>query len=1317
MKINSIQLAQLIIYCHKQKPFFTQDETEENEENELFSLISHEDVEGLSYWLFFHSFIKHKIEKIFNDKTCSIKNPSYDVQEQVSNILLAFMKEQKSKKTLAKFASSDFSATGYLDLDSEIRVLSSKLNGEQKIVNQSIFPFLNSKNRRNQDLMRSLNLVLISCPDYASDSTVRKLAKNIAGLAKGERKQFYYYHLAEEHAIGFDVERDKNGQYNIFCFESAADPRHLETVDLLYKSLSQMGVSFKFKSCRSQLQRDGYNCSIYVLAALTEFAKYEQVFEYISEDYEEDMELGKLKETVMPGAMMKAGRRISLDVMDKISWVPLSALPTKIILMSQSYESMKEALKTSKDFDLDEDIFIERHKKKYRYDSAHHSSTKYINQRRSSIRQSLQFHGKRLTEKAYQEYVKDLPLLPMIDNGTELDFKKEITNNDTMSLDEKIDYIERLFLSITKRAELTKYVWKNPLQYITPTQFKSLLLLRNEYLFLISQKPQNEMASYFKNKDESILAYRLERWSTQQPGLNNIEPLQNLFKRHFSRDFVVNYYQNSHGMEFEDLKIKNPLFPLLNDSESINAKVLLDTLNALENEYRNAEGKTLYNLEKKLSLIEEVFNKIENENKKMDFILASDTLDNMTLLQSIESTEAYVLTADKRFYYMNKKAKEPLVEIPLDEHQVEKMIAAYAKTSEEADEGSPQFPSAEEKIKCLIKDIPLHLLDAITSITHHNPYTEAEIKRIYTNEALKEAYLQLWRQLFDIDIDLSLRKLRYKKELFALEIPKMMEGQTNPFKSLVNQLVSEDILIYCRIQLKEELPQTFLEAMSHHSFMVKSLRSAESIGRKLKDIEENILCPQDVPFSLTEKMDYLHILSEQVLSKQLQKEEEYFYLEQIANAYLILLNDDENNGHWMVSSEHISAEFMLLPLLGADKQKALTVANILERLNYSTQLLVKLQLLDIAFNMIVNSEGLYAQEEGVEDYSSQQLSDISILQEAYIELLRKQPYDPNAKKFNNYLRDTVKDSSLMGFISPGTEEQTQQKRQSFLAQLLEGKERPLSKTSPITNDSIKNKTGTGSDKSVYLEYASNTFFKMVTSFAHMFKTEKFEDILTAYFQHIPQATSHAPMKKYQIEEHSSLNFKLKTFHFSDFMPERSRWIVYERYYPPVKSINEFDWKLNLAIHKDDLLKAFLIIADCARSFKLGTFKLMSQKQANCIQSEKDLKMLGREAVIYCNANPELDSKQWVKIISVIEDRLKQAGIRPSTDVSPASNRKLGKYTSYTHGAWTVKRMDVPFDEGIRETALEDEDLFDAYQYDEATESIILKEQKILASFP
>ncbi len=158
----------------------------------------------------------------------------------------------------------------------------------------------------------------------------------------------------------------------------------MEALDLLYKELTKKGIKFEIKSCQSQLQKDEYNCSVYTLAVLSELSKYDHAFDYLPTEYAEELTLKATKEIKIEENFTKK-RTVKLDNMDKISWVKLSDMPTKVIAMSQSYQAMEQALKKSKDFDLDPAVFIQLHKEKYHFDQSNEQSTKYVNQRRKHI--------------------------------------------------------------------------------------------------------------------------------------------------------------------------------------------------------------------------------------------------------------------------------------------------------------------------------------------------------------------------------------------------------------------------------------------------------------------------------------------------------------------------------------------------------------------------------------------------------------------------------------------------------------------------------------------------------------------------------------------------------------------------------------------------------------------------------------------------------------------------------------------------------------------------------------------------------------------
>lgn len=1327
-KLSSSQLAELIISSYKKLPLVTG-----GFKDELVDLIEQGKVENLAYWLQFHSFVRYQLRKTLMQRgDVNVHAPSVEIAKQVNEVLERYLEQQKIKQTLPKYITEDFTTTDYLPLSGELERTLLRLRDGQKITRQEIAPFIKAKNRRNEFLARSLDIVPISCAEYASESTLRKLVKGIAGLGKGERKQFFYYHLNEEHAIGFDVERDEDGKLKIFCFESASDPRHLETVDLLYKKLSSMGLDFEFKSCVSDIQKDSYNCAIYTLAALNEFGKYAHAFDYLPEQYEEDKDIGKTRAVKIPqgGAMMMKARHVQLDVLDKISWVRISDMPTKIIAMSQSHQAMEKALKESKDFDLDPATFVTMHKQKYHYEESKRESTKYINRRRENIREHAAAAGKVILEKAYSKYVQDLPLLAKIDKGEEVNFHQEISKNDSLTWDEKVQYIEKLFISITKRAGISKYLWNDPLDKISLMQFKSLLLLRNEYLYLLSQKSFEEIQEYFDDRNESSpLHYRLELWANRRTDLN-VEPLQKVFVRCFKMDDVVLFYKKAHYYNVSDLEIKNPLVALFHNSTNVDANDVIRKLEGLENQYRGTSGESLYDGSKKLALIDEQLKSLEVSEKRVSFILAASSLDNETLLKSVHADEAYVLLDNgKALYYINKKnEKSPIVPIPFTESAFKKLqeVDWGEFESREQDEEEPhkRFSLSEgENSKPITEIMSYKQLNFLTSLVNHTPYTSEEQQKFQAQSVLKEAYIILLAELFAVDKWKALSIINHHPRLFSDEL-EVVARNLKAMNQIIAKFWSEDMLFAVHLVCRE-CPSSIPNPFSKRIDRQESL-SAQEILSRLSDTEKSYSGEEETAVTTNNKIKFLLSLSDYVVSANLaNKKLEVAYLQQISMAYIELLNSD-NCGYQSIEEDHIPAQYVLYPLLGSKKQESMTIENILKKLNKCGNLFMKLKLLDVAFATVINAQELYTDKMG-KHYSPQQLSDLRILQSAYLDLIKTEPYDDKDSDFNNKLKSKVSDSVYSGFLSEN----------KTLQGLLIGKGRP---SSPKTKSSVTNKTMVETPQSPVIQGGvSYTFFRIVGKAFDLFNTQSseqtktveqkdlfntqsskqtkiveqkadtLEQVVVDYYRNPPRDRNYTSLRRYHTLEYQDFNFRLERFHFSDSFAELTQWIAYERCKPVVPQIDEFDWKLNLAIHKEDLEKAFPIIATFANKFNLGTFKMMSQTQAEHLHKSQDKKMVGREVVIYCNANPEYDEVKWVAMISELEEALKKAGIRtsedacPETKACPVSNRRLGKYTSYTHGAWTVKRMDVPFDEGIKETALVDEDLFAHYEYDASHE--------------
>ncbi len=179
-----------------------------------------------------------------------------------------------------------------------------------------------------------------------------------------------------------------------------------------------------------------------------------------------------------------------------------------------------------------------------------------------------------------------------------------------------------------------------------------------------------------------------------------------------------------------------------------------------------------------------------------------------------------------------------------------------------------------------------------------------------------------------------------------------------------------------------------------------------------------------------------------------------------------------------------------------------------------------------------------------------------------------------------------------------------------------------------------------------------------------------------------------------------MNFSMSTF--------SNQWVVYNRSNLIGVNLNKSDWKINLSIHQNDIIKALPIIAKIALDHNLGSFKVMYKKYADECQNKKTMK--GREFVFFNCANPDFDGQKFIEILSKIENALKEAKIRNSTDTPPRSNRKLGYYSSYTHDAWTNDARggisaDIPFEEAVEETGLIDDDPFIGYGYDDLSKSI------------
>ncbi|WP_193392303.1 hypothetical protein, partial [Legionella erythra] len=410
---------------------------------------------------------------------------------------------KEKKKTLQKLVLDDFKVTNYLELRSK----------KEKISGYTVSPELTRAlvgglNRIRKAIEVPIPLEEITTKDYAPQGTVYKLAKKIRALKPGERKQFVYYHGNKNHAIAFDVE-NRAGTLNIFCFDSSKDEKQLEAIDLLIDKLEKSKIKFEIKSCQAGIQKDDNNCSVFSILALKEFAKYDHVFDFLPEKYEEDEKLKKQnKASVSTGAV--SSREVTLRNMGKVGWVKVNDMPTRIISMDQKYDEMKNILTASKQFDLDADKFCQAHKDYMEIGLASDNDKKLVNRKR------------KLIDERYKAVLdeNEKPLFEKhLDNITELSFIKENRDlnihdilKDKKSIEEKIEAIEKVFFAITDIYKI-RYSTDLKTEVSIPDHVaRAMLNLRNEFLTQVCNSNEDiKSKNLFTSHTKSILGFKLDK--------------------------------------------------------------------------------------------------------------------------------------------------------------------------------------------------------------------------------------------------------------------------------------------------------------------------------------------------------------------------------------------------------------------------------------------------------------------------------------------------------------------------------------------------------------------------------------------------------------------------------------------------------------------------------------------------------------------------------------------------------------------------------------------------------------------------------------
>ncbi|ARH00087.1 hypothetical protein [Legionella micdadei] len=1298
-QLSTLDLANLILQC-----VAGGDSSNLGTENlnELEIILLNKDAEKLAYWLQFHSFIKYKFDKITNNFTeINIEDPEPDLIAAVNEIISAFSREQEAKKSLVKFKNEDFSNSDYVALSQEISNLHSQIRSSENALREdSIQPLLNAKTRRNKELSRHANIKAIGAPDYATEFAHRKLVKAIVGLKPNERKQLLYYHFGEAHAFGFDIERTPEGKLLIFSFETVTDAKHLHALQLLHNSLSQLGENFEIRSCNSFLQKDGYNCATYTLAVLSELSKYDHVFSYLPETYEEDTEVIALRgrELTMPhgGMLSNTNRKFKFEVVDKIKWIKLSDMPTKIISMGQSHTEMEELLKQAPGFDLDPAKFIEILKEKYQFDPRNPQTTKYINRRRERIASHVEKSKDSVKQDAYAKFLEKMPLLGLIDKVVTPDFNKEITENDHLKLDEKISYIKNLFLAMTIRRGFGWALRSSDLVDFSEHEVNILILLRNEYLRLLAKKDFEEAKKVIGSYGDPIFHNELDSILKERPVPSEVQPLSAVFNEVFSQGQRIAIYRDIKKFYLpKALDIHNPFISLyeINPSE-LTAGKIDELFSKLEDDYRDPEtGISIFDAERKLELLTGFIEKFGKKN-----------------IADLSNEQIHAM------FFLRNKCISLLSELKVGEGRLINYLYSMSSFFRKFDTQNSEFSSIQ--------------LDASIKSFH------TEMAENFTKEELLFIDTELHESVFGrfvVDPTNPLLELigteNFTKENIVMTLRKVREDYRDingksriKLYGLVG-FINETIRAVDSLPFDErthafgELKKAYLALLSERKRGFNQICTSDLIVKRilfpflgnkkaLPMNERNILKLVSDSDNLLVKLSLLetafYCITSPYLNGIYESASEGYTAQQIADinvlksVYVKLI---KNEPYDREDSDFNSKLQKFVEIRNRGGIPTFTSLIDISH-NDSSGAMVSIRS-DI--DRMVNGE-LRPIKQAVTISELSWISFFSILPLSIISWL---PYfRSDGDKLAGDEVDSVEQSDTVGesgwisffgnlpslilcwipYFSKQAVKPVHDGPTQINQGVLEAQGQIDAFVEPNQVDDVAGKQSEEEDSRT-LQFASNTLgFFSESSHKKTTSKQSLSNIINSFYTSSEQ---HFQSDSLNIELIRSSTSK------SGFGKDITSWIQYNRLHPDVGNFED-NWKLNLAIFEEDIPKAFEIIAELAQKNNLACFKVMSQAQARA--SMKTFPhMLGREMVIYCGANPEFNGEKWIEIIQEIETALDEAGVRTSKEIPPSSNRGIGKYTSYTHHAWTTGvDMRIPFDKGIKETGLEDEDLFKDY---------------------
>lgn len=431
MTISSMDLANTIINITK-----TMD-LEPYDDNELVKALKDEEANPqlqIATLLGFRSNLKYQLIQ-------------YDGQpDKQRHVLLRFFAETNLQKTIPSFMLSGIDHDDYIHLLKAYQAIHDAHESEEVDVDGFKQNLISAENTLDQILDRMFSGTCQSVRIKQGESSpYPHLLDKLNKIKAGERVQIVYtesfdYKNINEHLIALDVEKRDN-QHSIFCFSNMDETRLKSVVNKLKNDMPGSHI----KACSAPIPTGRNSDQLIAIAALKKMTKYPHVFDYIPDGDE--------------------------------MFVSLSSLPTNIIAMNQSYQTIKAFLEEAKQknlFDLDIDQFVALHKEKYLADE---SNYKEIYRAHESAIGRSDFVSERVDGK--YEIIRDLK------HGKSVDLKFYMSG---MTDDhEKVAYLLALASSIFNHNKVnTPQEFDHLISSFTSQEVAFLKQLRAECMALIS---------------------------------------------------------------------------------------------------------------------------------------------------------------------------------------------------------------------------------------------------------------------------------------------------------------------------------------------------------------------------------------------------------------------------------------------------------------------------------------------------------------------------------------------------------------------------------------------------------------------------------------------------------------------------------------------------------------------------------------------------------------------------------------------------------------------------------------------------------------